>query len=99
MGPQIQVVVRDEKGKGIPGVVVWLVWSTGSDRAVTGLKPERGAGYADFDVVQGVDHAISVGDLGFPLVTDLQVETCPSDEEGDPMPGSWLVVIEPRTTE
>ena len=99
LSPEIQVVVLDEKGKGMPGVVVWLVWSTGSDRAVTGLKPELGAGYVDFDVVPAVDHALSIGGLGFPIVTDLQVVPCHYDEDEEPVPGSWRVVIEPADQE
>ena len=99
LSPQIQVVVQDETGKGIPGMEVWLVWSTGSDRAVTGLKPELGAGYVDFDATPGVDYVLSIGELGFPLVTDLQIQPCPAEEDEDQTPGSWRVVLEPWTLE
>lgn len=92
----IEVVVRDERGTGLPGVEVWLVWTAGADRAVTGLKPSNGAGYADFDAEPGVRYALSVGELGRPLVTGLQMEPCPTQGSGEPALGSWRLVVEPR---
>jgi len=94
--PRIEVVVRDERGAGLPGVEVWLVWSGGADRAVTGLKPWNGAGYADFNAQPGVRYALSVGELGRPLVTGLQMKPCPAQGGEEPAPGSWRLVVEPR---
>ena len=94
--PRIEVVVRDERGAGLPGVEVWLVWSGGADRAVTGLKPWNGAGYADFNAQPGVRYALSVGELGRPLVAGLQTEACPAQGSEEPAPGSWRLVVEPR---
>lgn len=93
--PQIQVVVADEDGQGVPGVVVWLVWSDGTDRAVTGLKPAQGPGYADFNAAPGVNYTLTVDELRMPLVTGLQLESCPA-EPGDPSYlGSWRIVLAP----
>jgi hypothetical protein len=89
-------MVRDENGAGLSGVTVWLTWPGGADRAVTGLKPQRGAGYADFNAEQGVSYALGIGELGMPLVTDLRIEPCPTDEDQEPLMGSWFVVLEPR---
>jgi hypothetical protein len=94
--PHIEVIVRDENGAGLSGVRVWLTWPGGADRAITGLKPQRGAGYADFNVEQGVTYALSIGELGIPLVTDLMIEPCPADEDQASLMGSWLVVLEPQ---
>ena len=94
--PHIEVVVRDERGAGLPGVEVWLVWTGGADRAVTGLKPRDGAGYADFNAEPGVRYALSVGELGRPLVAGLQIEACPAQGSETPAPGSWRLVVEPR---
>jgi len=94
--PHIEVVVRDERGAGLPGVEVWLVWTGGADRAVTGLKPRDGAGYADFNAEPGVRYALSVGELGRPLVAGLQIEACPAQGSEAPAPGSWRLVVEPR---
>jgi len=89
------VVVQDENGEGVPGVEVWLTWSDGADRAVTGLKPDRGPGYADFDVDPEVAYTVSVGQLGMPLVTGLRAEPCPVEEEGESFTGSWRLVLAP----
>ena len=38
---------------GLPMREVWLIWDNGADRAITGLRPEKGLGYADFGVAPG----------------------------------------------
>jgi hypothetical protein len=92
--PRIEVVVQDEDGEGVPGVAVWLTWPDGADRAVTGLKPGQGPGYADFSAEEGTSYAISVGELAMPLVTGLRLESC-SVEDEDPLIGSWRIVLTP----
>jgi hypothetical protein len=93
--PHIEVVVRDEDGEGLPGVEVWLTWSDGADRAVTGLKPDRGPGYADFNVASDVAYTVSVGQLGMPLVTGLRLELCAVEEGEEVFTGSWRLVLAP----
>lgn len=97
--PHIEVVVRDEHGAGLDGVVVWMTWPGGADRAVTGLKPRHGAGYADFNAEPDVGYTFSIGELGMPLVTDLRIEPCPAQKGKEPLPGSWRIVIEHRLPE
>ena len=92
---RIEVVVRDERGAGVAGVEVWLMWDGGADRAVTGLKPQHGAGHADFEAALGVRYSIGVGELGMPLISNLRLEPCPGDEET----GSWRILLEPRIFE
>jgi hypothetical protein len=95
--PHIEVVVRDENGGELAGVEVWLMWQDGADRAVTGLKPDRGAGYADFDVALDVDYTLGTSELGIGLVTGLRVEPCPEAEDQDPLMGSWHIALERRS--
>ena len=94
--PHIEIVVRDEHGAGLDGVVVWLMWPGGADRAVTGLKPQHGAGYADFRAELDVGYTFSIGELGMPLVTDLRIEPCPAQKGKELLPGSWRIVLERR---
>jgi hypothetical protein len=94
--PHIEVVVRDERGAGLAGVKVWLMWSGGADRAVTGLKPRYGVGYADFNVEPGVSYALGTSELGMPLIADLRLEPCPERKGKVPVMGSWRIVLEPR---
>lgn len=61
----IEIYVREANtGNGIPGVEVTVFWNT-STQAVdqsfyTGLKPNRGDGYADFQMQQGVIYQVSL---------------------------------------
>ncbi len=89
----IEVLVQDERGAGVAGVEVWLMWDGGADRAVTGLKPPHGAGYADFNVEPGVRYSLGVGELAMPLATGLQVEPCPDTD----FSGSWRILLAPRS--
>ena len=95
-GPHIEVVVQDERGVGITGVVVWLMWSSGADRAVTGLKPQHGAGYVDFNAQPNAHYSLGVGESGRPLITDLQFKPCPAGEGTERLIGSWHIVLEPQ---
>lgn len=98
--PHIEVVVQDEDGNGLAGVEVWLTWPGGADRAVTGLKPQKGKGYADFNVEPGIGYDLSTSALGVPLTTGLLIAPCPTQEEGaQPVAGSWRIVLAPRAAE
>lgn len=60
----IEVRVYDRLGQGIPGVPVTISWSgTTIDRFFTGLKPERGAEYADFAMTPGRSYTVTVPKL------------------------------------
>ena len=79
---------------------IWLMWLDGADRAVTGLKPQQGTGYADFDAEWGVNYSLHIGELGRPLVTALRLEPCPVEEsepDQEPLIGSWRILLEPRS--
>jgi len=95
--PHIEVIVQDERGEGLAGVEIWLMWSGGADRAVSGLKPSEGAGYADFSAEAGVNYTLAIGEPGMPLVTGLRIEPCPVEKDEEPLPASWRIVIEQRS--
>ncbi len=46
----LAVYVQERNGRGIPGMELSVRWDNGEDRFFSGLKPELGPGYADFDV-------------------------------------------------
>jgi hypothetical protein len=76
----------EERGREVQEIVevpmrqVWLIWNDGADRAITGFRPDKGLGYADFKVVPGLSYNLYVDSpSGIPIRT-LQVEPCPADE-------------------
>jgi hypothetical protein len=75
--PLIQVQVRDFFLAGIPGIPVQVTWNGGQDTFYTGLKPQQGAGYADFSMTPGVVYTLRLGDGGAP-VENLTAAACPA---------------------
>lgn len=52
--------MQDVDGAGIPGMVVEVVAPNGKETFYTGLKPERGAGYADYQTTDGSTQTVSL---------------------------------------
>lgn len=77
---------------GLPGREVWLLWTGGADRAFTGLRPEKGLGYADFNVEpEGIYNLYVDAPSGAP-VTTLKVDSC-TTEDGESGGRSWLIIM------
>ena len=79
----ILVWVRDADGNGLPGVEVVVSWNTGQDRFFTGLRPEKGKGYADFTMAPQVEYDVSLagfrGDTAGGISSTLSPGICPTD--------------------
>lgn len=79
----IVVWVRDAEGNGLPGVQVVVTWNTGQDRFFTGLRPEQGQGYANFEMAPEVEYDVSLasyrGDTAQGLSSDLAPGVCPTE--------------------
>lgn len=90
--PLIQVLVRDPAGDPLPGVQVTVIWDAGEDSFFTGLKPEIGAGYADFRMQADVTYALQVAG-GSGVIRDLQIADC-FTLEGAYYPGSWQLIFQ-----
>jgi len=91
-GPLIQVVMLDTVGNPLPGVEVVVEWPGGRDHFFTGLKPELGLGYGDFEMAAGVAYT------AYPLpdgevVEGLEAPPCP-DAQGGAYPGSWRLTYQ-----
>ena len=59
--PLLQVQVDDEHGSPLPGVRLSVEWSSGQDIFATGLYPEVGPGYANFEMIPGERYSLRVG--------------------------------------
>ncbi len=90
--PLLQVILYDESGKQASGVAVIINSSTGSERILTGLKPELGDGYADFQLTPGILYSIIIEKVsGDPV--EISAAECSS--QGDvTYPGGWLLEIQ-----
>lgn len=88
----IEVFVVQLNGDGIPGEVVRVRWDDGDDSFVTGLKPERGDSYADFQMQDGLGYIIDMPGLSDPIASPLVAEPC-FTENGDEATKSYRVVF------
>lgn len=92
--PLIQVLMLDAARQEVPGVELVVNWDGGEDPFFTGLKPEMGAGYADFSMTPGVVYTLRLR-LGGQPVSNLSATEC-EDASGSRYFGSWrLVFIQP----
>ncbi len=74
----IEVRVQDFNGNGVPGERIRARWDGGESIFVTGLKPERGNDYADFEMEEGKSYTIEVLDGSDPS-QPLEARRCPTD--------------------
>ena len=75
----IEVFVVDYLGRGIPGQRIRARWGDQEDTFVSGLKPERGDAYADFQMEAGIDYALDMAGGDEALGTSLRATDCYTD--------------------
>jgi hypothetical protein len=82
----IAVWVQDAEGDGLAGIEIVVSWATGEDRFITGLRPDRGVGYADFEMSPRVEYDVALaeygGDVARGLTADLAPGLCPTGTVG-----------------
>ncbi len=86
----IQLVVTNVAGEGVPGVEVVVQWEGNEEHFYTGLKPEMGLGYADFEMAPEVNYTLYIADGG--EVVPLFVPEC-SDAGDGRYWGGWRLVF------
>ncbi len=91
IAPLIQVLAFDAAGQPVPGVEVVITWDGGQETFFTGLKPDIGLGYADYEMTVDVLYTIRLTDGGEP-VSGLTPVEC-EGEEGARFWGSWRVTF------
>lgn len=87
-GGLIQVIALDAAEVQIAGVEVIVTWDGGEDHFYTGLQPEMGRGYADFDMTEGVVYAVRLAEAG-ETARELSTFTCSGG-----YPGSWRITFQ-----
>lgn len=72
----LEVRVRDATNQDAPGELIRVQWDGGSSDFVTGLKPERGAGYGDFKMESGRSYIVSMPGYSDPISQPLLADGC-----------------------
>lgn len=75
----IEVYVQNFGGTGIPGQAVRVRWDGGQDTFFTGLKPERGPAYADFQMIEGRGYIIEMPGRSDPSSSPLVATPCTTE--------------------
>ena len=89
--PRLEVEVRDAAGQPVPSVELVVAWSAGEESFFTGLKPELGLGYADYDMTAGTVYTLRLAQGGQPVENLTPVEC--AAEDGSRFWGGWLVLF------
>jgi len=80
---KILVWVHDEQSNELAGMQVIVSWASGQERIFTGLRPELGIGYTDFEMGPRVEYEVTLADFGADtaqgLTSKLTQSTCPTD--------------------
>jgi hypothetical protein len=74
---QITVWTEDAQGQPLPGIEIVVSWAAGQDRFYTGLWPEQGAGYADFDMAPATVYQVYLADYRGDTAQDLAADLSP----------------------
>lgn len=90
----IEVRVRDALNVEISGEPIRVTWGN-NERSdfITGLKPERGIGYADFQMDTGVSYIISMPGLSDPIQSPIVANSCFEPESNAPAITSYRIVF------
>ena len=88
----LQVVVTNATRKQIPGVEIIITWSGGEEHIFTGLKPELGHGYADYQMAPDVTYSVRMADGGTPA-SGISASTC-TGTDGNTYLGGQLITFQ-----
>ncbi len=91
----IEVRVQDYNGDPIPGASITVKWDNGESTFVTGLKPERGADYADFQMDAGKSYTVQVAGRSDPSQA-LVAGSCNDPDTGQPALISYRATFRPQ---
>jgi hypothetical protein len=89
----LQVRVRDQAGTPLPGTALMVVWSGGEDQFFTGLKPDKGLDYADFEMQPGWEYSLTAEHQSQPVNISFRDKDCITDVVTGSVP-VWEVVFE-----
>jgi hypothetical protein len=87
----IEVRVQNFNGEPLPGLPVRVSWAGGESTFYTGLKPERGPGYADFQMEEDISYVIEMPGLSDPVTRPIVAGACNLEGGGQAVTSYRLV--------
>ncbi len=87
---RIEVYVDDALERGMPGLAVQVDWVGNQDTFFTGLKPEKSAGYGDFQMESNQIYTVTLVGLAEPVV-GIDSAPCFTDSGVSQLPTYQLV--------
>ena len=95
--PHLRFIVRDASGHDLPNMGIQIRSATGDDTVYTGLKPERGVGYADFEATPGT-FSVTLLNARSDTVSDLVIGDAPANCRTDrgATPRGWKLVFQQK---
>jgi hypothetical protein len=91
---RIAVWVRDGAGEEMAGVEVIVSWANGQDRLFTGLRPDLGPGYADFEMRPGNEYEVTLSQYDADTVQELTPELSPGLCPTDTIAVDWQLTFQ-----
>ncbi|MCL7454535.1 MAG: hypothetical protein M8467_15970 [Anaerolineae bacterium] len=91
---KITVWVQDMQGTPLPGMEVLVSWADGQDRFFTGLRPERGAGYGDFEMAAGIEYDASLVGYRSDVAQELTARLSPGYCQEGVVAVDWRLVFQ-----
>ena len=93
----IRLFTRDRAGRDLPNIAISIRWENGEEIVYTGLKPERGLGYADFQAEPGT-YSITIVNAQSDTVADLLIGAAPANCKTDRgvTPRGWKIVFQQK---
>ena len=88
-------IVRDAVGDDLPNVGIQIRWNGGDDTVYTGLMPEHGIGYADFEAAPGA-YSATILNAQSDTVSGLVIGDAPANCKTDrgATPRGWKLVFQ-----
>ncbi len=93
----LRVLVRDQRGRDLPNVAIGIHWASGEDTIYTGLKPERGVGYADFEAAAS-NFSVTIPNAQSDVAENLTIGEPPANCKNDrgQTPRGWKLIFQQR---
>ncbi|MBI4789632.1 MAG: hypothetical protein HY782_21590 [Chloroflexi bacterium] len=93
----LRFFARDAKGQDLPNVGIEIRWSSGDDTVYTGLKPERGVGFADYEAAPS-EYSVTILNAQSASVSNLTVGPAPANCRADrgATPRGWKLIFQQK---